>query len=656
MSLEVYINDSMIELSNEKGIGLTFQVGGISNPNQRSGFLSNKFNAPKTQKNNEIIGHLTNINSETNFPYEKIKAKIIQNGIEFMSNGFALIDSVGSSYKIVIYSGNISFFDLIKGKEINDLDLDYLVHDWTVSNVISSFTSNEGYIYPIVDYGKETDLLDNSLLQNADALLPCLFISDVLRRTAESINYTLKGSFLEKDYYTRLVLTPDTFGFTEEEAEENSGFSSFGTPANWIQSNLVQSLLTGSGTQAVFNHVLSFENFSLPDFSGQNYDPNKPLYGKLSFNMFIAIETESLSFSNFPISWTVQILADGVVIKEVVSNVTDSTDWNANSSTGGIQTPLIYLNPNVTYSVNAYAVGQRDATEDYTINFGISDASFRIDVSQNIPFNTQIPMPSFYKAKQDEVFKDLIKMYSLVVQTNEFTQELILTPMDDLSENISIADDWSDKIDPLKKVNTKFRISGYGQTNFLKYGKAEDVPTLKGEGSFDVDDKHLIQTKNIVQLVSAASEKVSRFGNEDVPSVPIQESISQHFESQVSRILLLDKKTKTVNFKNTVNSEIGTATTNVPFAYFDKEGRSDSLGFNSLVAANYNAVRGMLDKTKAITANFNLKEVDVVGFDFTIPIFLDVHTEEYSINGYFAVDKISNFKDGSSTKVDLIRL
>jgi hypothetical protein len=64
----------------------------------------------------------------------------------------------------------------------------------------------------------------------------------------------------------------------------------------------------------------------------------------------------------------------------------------------------------------------------------------------------------------------------------------------------------------------------------------------------------------------------------------------------------------------------------------------------------------MTDKIKFISANFILREVDVQNIDFTIPIFLDVHTPGFQANGYFYINKISNFKENAPTKVDLIRL
>ena len=87
-----------------------------------------------------------------------------------------------------------------------------------------------------------------------------------------------------------------------------------------------------------------------------------------------------------------------------------------------------------------------------------------------------------------------------------------------------------------------------------------------------------------------------------------------------------------------------------------KDGKTDSLDFPSLINENYNVLMGIMEQVKFISAAFKLNEVDIANLDFTIPIYLDVHYSEININGYFYINKISNFKKNSDTKVDLIRL
>jgi len=60
-----------------------------------------------------------------------------------------------------------------------------------------------------------------------------------------------------------------------------------------------------------------------------------------------------------------------------------------------------------------------------------------------------------------------------------------------------------------------------------------------------------------------------------------------------------------------------------------------------------------LNQAKIMKADFYLNATDISDLDFTIPIYLDVPIE--SINGYFYLNKIENYK-GNITKCEIIRL
>ncbi len=176
------------------------------------------------------------------------------------------------------------------------------------------------------------------------------------------------------------------------------------------------------------------------------------------------------------------------------------------------------------------------------------------------------------------------------------------------------------------------------------------------DSSFTIDDKILEPEKDIITLNSVAVESGLRVVNEETPTIPLSTYLSEAFDKKSPRFLLLDEKNKTVNFVNTINGDTATVSNDIPFCYFSQRLRTDSLDWTNLLAENYDTLLGMLDQTKLVSAYFLLDGNDVANFDFTIPIYLDVHTPQVNINGYFYVNKISNFQKNRATKVDLIRL
>ena len=655
MALEVYINGELIELKANINIGLTFQVGSILNLSGRSGNLSNKFTVPKTQTNTRILGQILNVNSGSNIPYQRNTGKIVQNGIELFPSGLPIVESSGNDYSLTVYSGNVSFFDLIKGRNINELDWSDSCHDYTIPIIIGSFTNNSDYIYPIIDWGEEVDLLDNTTLQNSDALLPCARMSAVLNKIVSGAGYELKGTFKDVEQYNRLILTPNKFGFTEEQAKENSGLADEIIPiptTNVIVANQ-------PAPPVVVTPVLEFTNstntnvftLKVPPLT-TSYVPLYVISGVLTFTVDWTPKRLDGSISAFN-EYKFQILEDGI---EIASNSYTASGSYAGARTDTVTTGTIVLDPAKEYTTGLVFTLDSHPTVTYDIDYSIEAATFTATALQDIPYGGKIDFATMFDWDQDKLLKDVLNQYSLTIQTNEITKQVFITPLDDLALNLPLAKDWSQKMDVSKSPSIKFRLSGYGQRNYFNYQETEEVEEDFGRGFFDIDDTSLNAESNIITLNSAAAVAEERVEDHHTPVIPFMTGPSKSFEKKLSRHLLLDPEDQTLDLKNTVNGDTGSTFADIPFCYFKKSGKVDSLDFQSLLEDNYTILQGMTNKVKFISAFFILKEVDVKGIDFTVPIFLDIQTPGFHANGYFYINKISNFKDNAPTKVDLIRL
>ncbi len=657
MSLEVYINERLIDLKSAKNIGLSFQVGSILKPGTRAGNLSNSFSVPKTRNNTEILGTILNINSNTNIPYQRNSAKIVQDGLEVFPDGFAIVEAAGKDYSITVYSGNVSFFDLIKGKNVSELDFFSSNHIFNITNIINSFTAGLDYIYPIIDYGKDIDLLNNSLLQYADALLPSVKLKPLLEKIFTAVNYELKGTFLDYQQYERLIVTPNQFGLSQDQLDDINGYAGDVTPDTTIVP--VISIANGGIGNVFVNIPLVYNLFTQTTFAGVNFIPSSRVYGKLKFFCYVAIQTAP-GYSTSPITPAMTpgemiLYKDGSPIASQIFNTTGSFP-NTILVNFSLETANIIVEPTSIYSVEFSIDAVRHATVDYTLSSVLSLSSFTFEAQKVIPYGTEILFNTLYNVDQTKILKDVLNQYRLLMQTNEITKQVFLNPLDDLQDNIPIAKDWSSKINLKSTPKIKFQLPGYAQLNYLKYADDDDVDINVGRGSFTIDDYNLTEEKDLIKLNAAAVVKELRVDNEETPTIPFQEIYGDHFDNKKNRFLLLDPKNKVVDFQTSVNSDTGQASADIPFCYFQKDGKVDSLDFTNLINENYKVLLGMVDKSKLVTASFNLNAVDIQNLDFTIPIFLDIHSSEIHINGYFYINKISNFKSNSPTNVQLIRL
>lgn len=347
------------------------------------------------------------------------------------------------------------------------------------------------------------------------------------------------------------------------------------------------------------------------------------------------------------------IKEDGVVIYSDTETITSSQTNTAYSLS--INQGSAYVKNGSIYSYELYEEANRDSTIRYFSDSSVATASFSFAASKRLPYGATIDFATLFDAEQTDVLRDVINQYGLTIQTNDLTKQVFLNPLDDLQDNSSRAVDWTNKIDLSKTPVIKYRIGSYGQVNHLKYNADDDVAADYGNGSFNIIDYNLPQEKTIIQLKSAAVEHGLRVGDEHTPTIPFFTSLGSYFDQKKSRILLLDKINKNVSWTNTINSDTGNSTV-LPLSYFNKSGKSDNLDFTSLLDSNYSVLQSMMNQAKFISAYFLLNAVDISNLDFTVPIYLDVHNSEIHINGYFYINKISNFKAENVTKVDLIRL
>src|SRR6195952_1159289 len=165
--LQLYINDQLVDLSDDSPIALTFQINNLAEVQNQQGNTSNQFKLPLTQRNRQILGFPDDVAFCTNLPYTQYPAKMVQDGLEIIPYGIGELSGIDqNTANITILSGNVDFFDAIDGSlyDMGDTTSQWsnygqnLVwqpydHVWNLDNVTNSQTNTEGWIWPVVDYG-----------------------------------------------------------------------------------------------------------------------------------------------------------------------------------------------------------------------------------------------------------------------------------------------------------------------------------------------------------------------------------------------------------------------------------------------------------------------------------------------------------------------
>lgn len=229
--VELYINNTLIPLSEELSIPLNFQISDVQKPETRQGNFSKTVNVPGSKAIDKLFGYFFELNvsvdssGTTNFspdfnPNLKADAIVLNDGVEVFNGVAQLVDikirdKNDIMYSIVLYSKLRNLFDDIGDKELRDLDFSEYDHEYNRTNVTNSwdtytringvntaFQYGRGYVYPLIDYGFSSDLINFNLIN----LYPALPAREYLAKIFEDAGYTWDSAFLDSAYFKRLYI------------------------------------------------------------------------------------------------------------------------------------------------------------------------------------------------------------------------------------------------------------------------------------------------------------------------------------------------------------------------------------------------------------------------------------------------------------------
>lgn len=649
MSLQILIGDDELEKSNSTKVGLTFQANTIGDISTRQGNFSNKFKIPKTKHNQIILENSDNINANTDLPYQVKKGKVVQDGIEILPDANVRIEGADDFYDMTINSGTTTFFDLISGKKLRELDFSEYDHAYSSTNVTNGFIRTDGYCY--------ADVLWNKISTTVPvARQPLMFIKTIIEKIVSSVGYSLDGDFLDDYYYANTLMTCD-FRRDKDWVNDNSVH---------IQKDVANYDAIVVGSNGLWVEGLNFQNDG--NFVGQIYTAPEPMY--VNFKTVIVSKFKGQFISGFPyfqspVDYRIQFvnLSNGQIILQTIytfsaterSQIQAGTEVEVSLS---VETGFISLITNQQIQIR----------QELTTDGGFSNIAWLVTTESRYdaevkdifyPYNSaQITMSEVqHDMLQTEFFKGILNMFGIIGNVNDYTKTVVLNTFNLLNDNIINAKDWTQKVDMNFTPSIKYRDGSYGKKNYFKYKVDNDVvdnynynstfwetifgsiePQYYGSGLIEINDETLGDKYDFFTLPFGASIQNS------VPVVNNDYSVDK-FTPRV--FVLYGRDT------NPTSSQV---------TFWDIS-RNRTLAFShffptsdNLKKRYYGVIESILTRFKKISIYINLKTIDIVEIDYSIPIYLDFVCNGVGINGYFYINRIENFQEGKSTKVELIRL
>jgi hypothetical protein len=285
-------------------ISLTYNIADVNDIASRNTSYSKTIRLPETRNNRNIFGDIADLGVSPAYfnPNKKTKAWIlVDSAVVF--EGYLQLRKVyidketeQADYEVVIYADNDNFYKQLADDFISDDDYSELNHSWTKTNVIQSWTAswNNGYYYPLIDYGQDWDLGEitgwtsswNCKVQVKD-IYPATNVKYIFDKIFSNAGYNYTSNFLNGDVFKNLYIPFNKTSFTREGLTSSAGrftvgFTQSFTYYNGVVKNTSRTMLTAGPHGAVSTpnaHAVSLGSYHIPfNYEGAPYGDPDGLY------------------------------------------------------------------------------------------------------------------------------------------------------------------------------------------------------------------------------------------------------------------------------------------------------------------------------------------------------------------------------------------
>ncbi|WP_295772860.1 hypothetical protein [uncultured Mucilaginibacter sp.] len=670
--LQLFLNDILVDLTDDSPIALTFQINNLAEVKNQQGNTSNQFKIPLTQHNRKILGFADDIAFSTNAPYRQFTAKIVQDGMEIIPYGLAELNNVeNNTAAITVLSGNVDFFDAIDGKIYETGDpksiwynsgWEQYLHNWTLQNVVRSQNHTYGWIWPIVDYGMLPKQFDGTPEIDVRYLRPGFFLKSFIELMVQRTGYTINpDSFLLKQpLYDKLIVQ-----FANDNFEHGISYDSSKS------SNLSLEAVSTRDQSYVHGQIGANEDFFFSNvIKGQNVFAGGKAYVALT-DVEVDVSLQyNLRYQSKKTKGLVTISVKKYSTKGGAPEVIVSKPYDSNgavlqmngytfSYVKNYNNEVLNVSTKLTTgeSLRVWWDIEQDVKKDTSFVM-LSGARFLVtEKPGNMLYGHQVQCERIFPdIGQKDLLKDTLQRFGIICQTDANRRMITLASFRDIVNNISCAVDWTNKcLDQGKNIT--FQLGNYAQNNYLKNKEDDNIPPGTADSVIVVNDKTLPATGTLFESQFAPTLNRPYIGGNTAQILKIDKSNdadSVDFSiSTQPRLLIHNMVALTSNQR--VKFVDGTGAeqfenTAICTPYFDKAGGEYSLHFENLRKQFYPELEKILYETKKVVRYFLLTPRDILELNLLIPIYLQQDGTYYYIN------KIDSWRKGQSTKVELIKL
>lgn len=674
-----------IDMFDDVATPLTFAVADIRTPDKRNSHFSKTIKVPGTKGNNIRFGHLFNINSVGSFnPNIKAPCTLYIDDVPQLY-GFLQVLSIDVDDKNdLIYNcsikGNVSnIFQEIGDAELTDLDFSSFDHVLNRVNQKATWTNtySNGYCYPLIDYGFDSNLNNYKV----EHLMPAIFLRTYIDKIFSSVGYTYSSTFLTSTHFNNLIIPCNGERFKYSEAQITPRLFEAGKSARQV---MPATGAAGAGTNPALYNAVHFDtdvNDPSNAFNTTTWKWTVPVTGYYNVISELNIASSGTTASGIATTIGIRKFDSTTGVYSLVATSLYGVGTSAQTFSVSGQNLFLRTTDVLDVIVATVGIAYNGAGPAWIVNtsgsrFYNSISNTGLQAGDTVVMNNMVPL----KIKQKDLLLDIIRMFNLYVEVDKNdSKKLNIETRDDFYSN-GIVKDWTYKLDNSKPVE----ITPMGDLDFktLKYSYKEDKDYYNkksldnyaityGNRIIEIENDFLKNT-NETKVMFSPTPLVSDVGDDRV--IPrIWEVDNNNVVSQKAfniRLLYNGGTKTTIKPYQYVDSTVST-TTETSYLYaghldsvtaptfdlsfdFPKELYYDTLIYTD--ANLYNLYhKKQIDEiadpdSKIVTANFHLTPKDIFELDFRNSFYFE--------GQYFRLNKIYDYNpiDESVTKCEFIKI
>lgn len=551
-----------IDMYDDIAVSCTYSIADIKDPDKRNTSFSKTITIPGTKNNNKLFGQLFEIGIDGSFnPNLKTPCNLTVDNVIIMRGNLQLLtvkkidnDKIEYDCAIIGVTGNI--FAELSDNKLEYLDLSEYDHlllqynqaqSWATSIIKNggyyAFTLGEGYVYPLIDYGDDSQHIGWDVTQ----LLPAVYAKTYLDKIFKYAGFTYDSTFLNSTFFKSLIIPGIVPTLTDAQialkecrvtpvgttnySNNNGGVvlplqdDSTGSnydPGNCFNTTFYAYYAPTNTSQEVEVNITATVNLGTPPVGATQYN------GSIGFQVLIykvdVITGINTVVCNAPFT-TQPITSPRLPIPP--SNITASYDYNTktkvNLSVGDSVYVKIRTNNNFISWYNAsnvYISGTQTqllkvASTSYFTNRVLNKS---ISENETVVMNNTIPTDILMK----DYLMSIIRMFNLYVEPDaDNANKLNIEPRNTFYSTASPLD-WTTKLSLDKQLEIKPMAALDAKTYKFTYKQDDDYynaqysgkySQIYGERIWDVQNEFLKNEKKI-EVIFAPTPCVN-FNNSD---------------------------------------------------------------------------------------------------------------------------------------------